>query len=79
VAARYLLTFLLLVAAMLWLYTTTSIPLSFLIPTSMNRTVDVFMVPAALSTAHLISLLVEAPSRDQATQPTADPSAIAAR
>jgi hypothetical protein len=79
VAALYLLTFLLLVAAMLWLYTTTSIPLSFLIPTSMNRTVDVFMVPAALSTAHLISLLVEAPSRDQATQPTADPSAIAAR
>jgi hypothetical protein len=79
VAAFYLLTFLLLVAAMLWLYTTTRIPLSFLIPTSMNRTVDVFMVPAALSTAHLIALLAQAPSRDRATPQTADSSAIAAR
>jgi hypothetical protein len=58
-AAFYLVSFTLLIAALLWLYTSTSEPLSFLIPTSMNRTVDVFMVPAALGTAHLLALLTQ--------------------
>ena len=56
-ASVYLFSALLIVAALLWLYTTTSIPLSFLIPTSMNRTVDVFMVLAAVATAHLVASL----------------------
>jgi hypothetical protein len=60
-AAFYLVSLVLVIAALLWLYTTTSEPLSFLIPTSMNRTVDVFMVPAALGTAHLLALLTRAP------------------
>lgn len=44
-------------AALIWLYSTTSVPLSFLIPTSMNRTVDVFMLPCGLATAHLLAEL----------------------
>lgn len=58
-AAFYLVSFVLVVTALLWLYMTTGEPLSFLIPTSMNRTVDVFMVPAAVGTAHLLALLTQ--------------------
>jgi RsiW-degrading membrane proteinase PrsW (M82 family) len=61
-ACFYLLSFVLIIAALLWLYTTTPEPLSFLIPTSMNRTVDVFMVLAALATSHLIAALMQAPN-----------------
>jgi hypothetical protein len=59
-ACFYLTSFVLIVASLLWLYTTTPEPLSFLIPTSMNRTVDVFMVLAALATSHLIAALMQA-------------------
>ena len=61
-ACFYLLSFVLIIASLLWLYTTTPEPLSFLIPTSMNRTVDVFMVLAALATSHLIAALMQAPN-----------------
>lgn len=65
-ACLYLTSFVLIVAALLWLYATTPEPLSFLIPTSMNRTVDVFMVLAALATSHLIAALMHAPTAQPA-------------
>jgi hypothetical protein len=60
-ATVYLASALLIAAALLWLYTTTSIPLSFLIPTSMNRTVEVFMLLSAVATAHLVAALTTSP------------------
>jgi hypothetical protein len=56
-ACFYLTATILSVLALLWLYTTTNVPLSFLIPTSMSRTVDVFMLPCAMATGHLIAQL----------------------
>jgi hypothetical protein len=47
------------VLALLWLYTTTAVSLAFLIPTSMDRTVAIFMAPAALAAAYLIAQLGE--------------------
>ena len=50
-----------IVAALLWLYMTTPLNLpSFLIPTSMDRTVSAFMVLAAFATGHLLSVLADA-------------------
>jgi hypothetical protein len=59
-AAFYLLTFAGLVASLLWLYTTTPVNLSFLIPTSMSRTVTVFMALTPLASAHLLTRLLSA-------------------
>lgn len=56
--AFYLGTFLVIVAALLWLYTTTPLSLGFLIPTSMDRTVSVFMAMSAFASAHLLATLV---------------------
>jgi hypothetical protein len=53
-AAVYLGIFLVIVAELLWLYTTTPLSLDFLIPTSMDRTVSVFMALTPLATAHLL-------------------------
>ncbi len=53
----YLAAFSAIVLSLLWLYTTTPVSLSFLIPTSMSRTVGVFMVLAALATGHLLAAL----------------------
>lgn len=66
-ASFYLLSFALLVAAMLWIYTTTPESLAFLIPTSMNRTVMVFMALTPLASAHLLSRMrsPEDDSRDR--------------
>lgn len=55
--AFYLISFVTTAVAMLWLYGTTPIDLSLLIPRSMSRTVDVFMVLAAFGSAHLLSSL----------------------
>ena len=57
-AIFYLLTFAALVAALLWLYTTTPVSLAFLIPTSMSRTVTVFMALTPLASAHLLTQLL---------------------
>jgi hypothetical protein len=57
VTAFYLLSFAALVVALLWLYTTTQVSLAFLLPTSMGRTVDVFMILSGVATAHLIAAL----------------------
>jgi hypothetical protein len=65
-ALFYLTSFVLIVVSLLWLYTTTPVALSFLIPTSMNRTIDVFMVLAALATAHLIAALMRPPRPERA-------------
>ena len=55
--AFYLISFAAIAVAMLWLYGTTPISLSLLIPRSMSRTVNVFMVLAAFASAHLLSTL----------------------
>ena len=65
----YLGAFWAIVISLLWLYTTTSVSLSFLIPTSMSRTVGVFMVLAALATGHLLAALVNARSPKPASAP----------
>lgn len=51
----YLASIAVIVVSLLWLYTTTSINLEFLLATSMFRTVDVFMVLAGVATAHLLA------------------------
>jgi hypothetical protein len=56
-ACFYLATFVLLVAALLWLYTTTPVNLEFLLSTSMSRTVMVFMAFATFASAHLLTRL----------------------
>ena len=53
----YLFSFVLTVLAMLWLYTTTSVSLAFLLPTSMYRTVDMFMILVGFATAHQVARL----------------------
>jgi hypothetical protein len=55
--AFYLISFVAIAVAMLWLYGTTPINLSHLIPRSMSRTVNEFMVLAAFGSAHLLSTL----------------------
>ncbi len=59
------------VLALVWLYVATPLSLGFLIPTSMDRTVGVFMVPAAVATAHLLAaqLAPLAPPRRRADAP----------
>lgn len=63
-AAFYLLSFALLVAALVWLYTTTSVSLTFLIPTSMARAITVFMALTPVASAHLLTKLLAAPAED---------------
>ena len=63
-ALFYATSFVAIVISLLWLYTTTPTSLAFLLPTSMFRTVDVFMVLAAVATAHLLARLLDAP-RDE--------------
>jgi hypothetical protein len=58
VVAFYLASAGLIVAALLWLYTSTPLSLAFLLPTSMDRTVGVFMTLATVATAHLVYRLV---------------------
>jgi hypothetical protein len=48
------------------LHSTTPISLSLLIPRSMSRTVNVFMVLAAFASAHLLSTLTSTPRRRRA-------------
>jgi hypothetical protein len=72
-ACFYLTATILSVLALLWLYTATDVPLSFLIPTSMNRTVDVFMLPCALATGHLIAQLTNAVARHDRNASTLAP------
>jgi hypothetical protein len=55
--AFYLISFVAIAVAMLWLYGTTPVSLSLLIPRSMSRTVDLFMVLAAFASAHLLTTL----------------------
>jgi hypothetical protein len=55
--AFYLVSFVAIAVAMLWLYGTTPVSLSLLIPRSMSRTVDLFMVLAAFASAHLLTTL----------------------
>lgn len=57
-AAFYLLSFALLVVSLLWLYTTTSTSLGFLIPTSVYRTIDVFMMLTPFACAHVLTRLL---------------------
>jgi hypothetical protein len=67
----YLISFAAIVVSLLWLYTTTPVSLAFLLPTSMNRTVDLFMVLAALATAHLLAKLATTSSNtSRVTRPT---------
>jgi hypothetical protein len=55
--AFYLISFAAIVVSLLWLYGTTPVSLSLLIPRSMSRTVDVFMVLAAFASAHVLGAL----------------------
>lgn len=55
IAGFYLASVIAVVMSLLWLYTTTPVSLTFLLNTSMNRTVDLFMVLAAVATAHLLA------------------------
>jgi hypothetical protein len=64
--AFYLISFAAIAVAMLWLYGTTPISLSLLIPRSMSRTVNVFMVLAAFASAHLLSTITPKPRRRRA-------------
>lgn len=63
IAWFYLGAFFVIVAALVWLYATTPISLGFLIPTSMDRTVSVFMALAAFASAHLLAALAAASVR----------------
>lgn len=69
-ACFYFISFAAIVVSLLWLYTTTPVSLAFLLPTSMNRTVDVFMVPAALATAHLLAKLATSSNAFRSPRPT---------
>jgi uncharacterized membrane protein SpoIIM required for sporulation len=64
--AFYLISFVAIAVAMLWLYGTTPVSLSLLIPRSMSRTVNVFMVLAAFASAHLLSTLTPTRGRRRA-------------
>jgi len=64
-AAFYLISFGAIAVSLLWLYGTTPVSLSLLIPSSMSRTVNVFMVLAAFASAHLMSTLRPARRRDR--------------
>ena len=64
-AAFYLLSFAALNTSLLWLYTTTSVSLAFLIPTSMSRTVTVFMAMTPFASAHLLTKLLSTPAEDR--------------
>ncbi len=66
-AVFYLLSFVALVASLLWLYTTTPISLAFLIPTSMARTVTVFMALTPVASAHLLTKLLSVHTDGPAT------------
>lgn len=57
IAAFYLIALGLIALMLTWLYATTPMSLAFLFPTSMFRTVDDFMIPAAFASAHLLWLL----------------------
>ena len=79
-AAVYLGLFALIIAELLWLYTTTPLSLDFLIPTSMDRTVSVFMAMAPLATAHLLLAVVADAARARgATRPPRASIAVEAR
>jgi hypothetical protein len=71
-ACFYLGSFIAIIVALLWLYTTTPLSLGFLIPTSMDRTVSVFMVLAGFAGAHLLCELAAAPSPARAGSAAAD-------
>jgi hypothetical protein len=60
-AAFYLATLLALATMLLWLYGTTPLPLSFLLPTSADRTVGLFMSLTPFATAHLLWELLGRP------------------
>jgi hypothetical protein len=62
--AFYLISFAAIVVSLLWLYGTTPVSLSLLIPRSMSRTVDVFMVLTAFASAHVLSTLTPGRRRD---------------
>lgn len=59
-AGFYLLSFLGLIASLLWLYTTTPLDLGFLLRTSAYRTIDVFMMLTPFASAHLVTKLLAA-------------------
>ena len=78
-AAVYLGVFALIVAELLWLYTTTPLSLDFLIPTSMDRTVSVFMAMTPVATAHLLLAFVADAARARgAARASGAPVAVAA-
>jgi hypothetical protein len=62
--AFYLISLAAIVAVFLWLYGTTPVSLSLIIPRSLSRTVDVFMVLAAFASAHLVTKLTPGLRRD---------------
>jgi len=66
----YLVALAAVVMSLLWFYTTTPLSLAFLIPTSMDRTVDVFMVLSALASAHLLAALVMPPGLPETSSTT---------
>ena len=76
-AAVYLGIFVVIIAELLWLYTTTPLSLDFLLPTSMDRTVGVFMAMTPLATAHLLLAFAADTSRPRqsATSPAAPTAA----
>ncbi len=76
VAGFYLASVLVIVVSLLWLYTTTPVNLGFLLRTSMDRTVDLFMVPAAMATAHLLAYMQRGGPSESATQPTGRPQSV---
>jgi hypothetical protein len=64
-ALFYSSSFAAIVISLLWLYTTTPTSLAFLLATSMFRTVDAFMVLAAIAAAHLLARLADAPRNER--------------
>ncbi len=57
-AGFYLLSFGLLLASLVWLYTTTPMNLQFLITTSVYRVIDVFMMLTPFASAHVLTKLL---------------------
>ncbi|MGH2842669.1 MAG: hypothetical protein ACRDKL_03665 [Solirubrobacteraceae bacterium] len=56
--AFYLLSVLWIIVALAWIYGTTPVNLSLIIPRSLGRTVDVFMMLCAFASAHLLTALL---------------------
>lgn len=63
VTAFYLVSAAAVIISLLWLYTTTPLNVASLVPSTMSRTVDIFMALTPFATAHLLAKLTTEPPR----------------